>query len=89
MHEMSSRWVAKYDIIIEDPNEVFMNDITSALLYLEKQHLHKLLGQVQLDLKEAQENKKEEDLNLNMEVYKLLKEKQQELSKKIGAVVLH
>lgn len=89
MHEMSSRWVAKYDIIMDDPNEMFMNDIESALLYLEKQHLHKLLGQVQQELKEAQDNKKEEDLNLNMEVYKLLKEKQQELSKKIGAVVLH
>jgi hypothetical protein len=31
----------------------------------------------------------EEDLNLNMEVYKLLKDKQQQLSLKIGAVVLH
>jgi hypothetical protein len=45
--------------------------------------------QVQQELKQAQENNKDEDLNLNMEVYKLLKDKQQQLSLKIGAVVLH
>jgi hypothetical protein len=66
-----------------------MKDINSALLYLEKHHLNKLLSQVQQELKEAQEKNKEDDLNLNMEVYKLLKEKQQLLSTKIGAVVLH
>jgi hypothetical protein len=45
--------------------------------------------QVQQELKQAQENNKDEDLNLNMEVYKLLKDKQQQLSLKIGAVVLN
>lgn len=89
MHEMSSRWVSKYDIIMDDPGDIFMKDIASALLYLEKHHLNKLLVQVQQELKEAQDNNKDEDLNLNMEVYKLLKDKQQQLSLKIGAVVLH
>ncbi|MDP3928098.1 MAG: DNA primase [Bacteroidota bacterium] len=89
LHEMSNRWVSKYDIIMDDPNDMFMKDINSALLYLEKHHLNKLLSQVQQELKEAQEKNKEDDLNLNMEVYKLLKEKQQLLSTKIGAVVLH
>lgn len=89
MHEMSSRWVTKYDIIIENQDEAFMKDITSALLYIEKHHLNKLLAQVQQELKEAQEKNLEQDLHLNMEVYKLLKEKQQVLSNKIGAVILH
>jgi hypothetical protein len=89
MHEMSARWVSKYDIIMDHPDDMFMKDIASGLLYLEKHHLNKLLMQVQQELKQAQENKKDEDLNLNMEVYKLLKDKQQQLSLKIGAVVLH
>jgi DNA primase len=89
MHEMSKRWVSKYDIIMEDPEDVFMKDISSALLYLEKHQLNKLLEQVQQELKEAQDKNLEHDLHLNMEVYKLLKEKQQILSHKIGAVILH
>jgi len=89
MHEMSKRWVSKYDIIMEDPDDIFMKDITSALLYLEKHQLNKLLDQVQQELKDAQDNNLEQDLHLNMEVYKLLKEKQQILSHKIGAVILH
>jgi DNA primase len=89
IHEMSSRWVTKYDIIIEDQEEAFMKDISSALLYIEKHQLNKLLTQVQQELKEAQEKNLEQDLHLNMEVYKLLKAKQLVLSNKIGAVILH
>ncbi len=89
MHEMSDRWVTKYDITMEHPDEIFMKDVESALLYLEKHHLTELLDQVQAELKTAQEMQQEADVSLNMSVYKLLKEKQQVLSHKIGAVILH
>ncbi|OYU94955.1 MAG: DNA primase [Bacteroidetes bacterium B1(2017)] len=89
MHEMSSRWVSKYDITMEHPDDIFLKDVESALLYLEKYNLNKMLDQVQAELKLAQDNNAEADLNLNMEVYKLVKQKQQELSHKIGAVILH
>lgn len=88
-HEMSERWQTKYDVVMDTPEEIMIKDVQSALLYLEKHHLNKLLLQVQIDLKEAQEKNLEDDLNLNLEVYKLLKEKQQLISQRIGAVVLH
>ncbi|MCF8427692.1 MAG: DNA primase [Bacteroidia bacterium] len=88
-YEMSERWVSKYDIIMDQPDEVFMKDVESGLLYLEKHNLNKLIQQVQSDLKEAQERNSEEDISLNMEVYKLIKEKQHLLSIKLGTVILH
>ncbi len=89
MHEMSPRWVSKYDIIMDDPEEIFMKDVVSALLYLEKHHLNRLLEQTKLEIQEAQAKNNEADVSLNMEVFKLIKEKQQLLSHKIGAVILH
>lgn len=89
MHEMSSRWVTKYDITMEHPDDVFMKDVESALIYLEKHNLNKLLEQVRTELKVAQENSIEEEVHLNMEVYKLIKEKQTYLSSKSGTVILH
>ena len=61
----------------------------SALLYLEKHHLNRLLEQTKLEIQEAQAKNNEADVSLNMEVFKLIKEKQQLLSHKIGAVILH
>lgn len=89
MHEMSKRWVSKYDIIMDNPDEVFMKDIESALLYLEKHHLNKLLEHIKHEIQEAQGKNNDEDIALNMAVFKIIKEKQQLLSHKIGAVILH
>jgi hypothetical protein len=74
---------------MEHPDDVFMKDVESALIYLEKHNLNKLLEQVRTELKVAQENSIEEEVHLNMEVYKLIKEKQTYLSSKSGTVILH
>lgn len=89
MHEMSPRWVSKYDITMDHPDDVFLKDVESALIYLEKHNLNKLLEQVRADLKIAQEKSLEEEVHLNLEVYKLIKEKQNYLSSKSGTVILH
>jgi DNA primase len=89
MHEMSPRWVSKYDITMDHPDDMFLKDVESALIYLEKHNLNKLLEQVRADLKVAQEKSLDEEVHLNMEVYKLIKEKQNYLSAKSGTVILH
>jgi hypothetical protein len=86
---MSPRWVSKYDITMDHPDDVFLKDVESALIYLEKHNLNKLLEQVRADLKIAQEKSLEEEVHLNLEVYKLIKEKQNYLSSKSGTVILH
>ncbi len=44
---------------------------------------------MQVELKEAQEKSLDEEVHLNMEVFKLIKEKQNTLSAKSGTVILH
>ena len=87
--EVSPKWLSKYDVQMESPEEMFMKDIESALLYMEKHHLTKLMKQAQEELKKAQEKEDENELTIFLEVINLLNAKQQELSNKAGIVIWH
>jgi DNA primase len=87
--EVSPKWLSKYDVQMESPEEMFMKDIESALLYMEKHHLTKLMKQAQEELKKAQEKEDENELTIFLEVISLLNAKQQELSNKAGIVIWH
>jgi DNA primase len=87
--EVSPKWLSKYDVQMESPEEMFMKDIESALLYMEKHHLTKLMKQAQEELKKAQEKEDENELTIFLEVINLLNAKQQELSHKAGIVIWH
>jgi DNA primase len=87
--EVSPKWLSKYDVQMESPEEMFMKDIESALLYMEKHHLTKLMKQAQEELKKAQEKEDENELTIFLEVISLLNAKQQELSHKAGIVIWH
>lgn len=87
--EVSPKWLSKYDVQMESPEEIFMKDIESALLYMEKHHLTKLMKQAQEELKKAQEKEDENELTIFLEVISLLNAKQQELSHKAGIVIWH
>jgi DNA primase len=87
--EVSPKWLSKYDVQMESPDEMFMKDIESALLYMEKHHLTKLMKQAQEELKKAQEKEDENELTIFLEVINLLNAKQQELSHKAGIVIWH
>lgn len=87
--EVSPKWLSKYDVQMESPKEMFMKDIESALLYMEKHHLTKLMKQAQEELKKAQEKEDENELTIFLEVINLLNAKQQELSNKAGIVIWH
>lgn len=88
-HEASERWATKYNVMMDKPEEIFLKDVESALIYLQKHQLSKLLEQARQDLKAAQERNHEADISLNMEVYKIIKDKEHQLSKRIGAVIVH
>ncbi|MBC7381989.1 MAG: DNA primase [Bacteroidia bacterium] len=88
-HEVSSRWATKYDVIMDHPDDVFMNDINSALLYLNKVTVEKLLAEAELEVMKAQEKKDESAETVYQEIHMLLKAKQQEMSHKTGTVILH
>ena len=87
--EVSPKWLSKYDVQMESPEEIFMKDIESALLYMEKHHLTRLMKQAQEELKKAQEKEDENELTIFLEVISLLNAKQQELSHKAGIVIWH
>ena len=87
--EVSPKWLSKYDVQMESPEEMFMKDIESTLLYMEKHHLTKLMKQAQEELKKAQEKEDENELTIFLEVISLLNAKQQELSHKAGIVIWH
>jgi DNA primase len=87
--EVSPKWLSKYDVQMESPEEMFMKDIESALLYMEKHHLTKIMKQAQEELKKAQEKEDENELTIFLEVISLLNAKQQELSHKAGIVIWH
>ncbi len=87
--EVSGKWASKYDVILEDPEEVFMKDVKSALLYLQKVSTEKLLIEAETELKLAQEKGDESAISISLEVCQLLKKRQQDISAKTGTVILH
>ncbi len=87
--EASEKWTIKYGVPIVSPEDNYLLDISSTMLYLEKKQLEKMTSQAGEELKLAIEKGNEEEINFSLELIKLLKEKQKELSHKAGIVILH
>lgn len=88
-YEVSPKWEKKYDVIMDHPDEVFMNDVHSALLYLHKVTIERLLAEAEQELKIAQEKGDESLVSINQEVCMLLKTKQKEMAVITGTAILH
>lgn len=88
-NEASPKWTSKYGVPIVSPEDNYLQDIASTLLYLEKKQLEKMASQATEELKLAIEKGSEEEVNFALELLKLLKEKQKDLSTKAGIVILH
>ncbi len=88
-YEVSPKWEKKYDVIMDHPDDVFMNDVNSALLYLHKVTIERLLEEAQQELKAAQEKGDESLVSINQEVCMLLKTKQKEMAVITGTAILH
>ncbi len=88
-NEASIKWTEKYNVPLISPEDNYLEDIASTLIYLEKRQLEKMSLQATEELKIAIEKGSEEEVNFSLELIKLLKEKQKELSNKAGIVILH
>ncbi len=88
-NEASKKWTEKYNVPLISPEDNYLEDIASNLIYLEKKQLEKMEKQATEELKIAIEKGSQEEVNFSLELIKLLKEKQKELSNKAGIVILH
>ncbi len=88
-NEASKKWTEKYNVPLISPEDNYLEDIASNLIYLEKKQLEKMEKLATEELKIAIEKGSEEEVNFSLELIKLLKEKQKELSNKAGIVILH
>ncbi len=88
-NEASKKWTEKYNVPLISPEDNYLEDIASNLIYLEKKQLEKMEKLATEELKIAIEKGSVEEVNFSLELIKLLKEKQKELSEKAGIVILH
>ncbi len=88
-NEASKKWTEKYNVPLISPEDNYLEDIASNLIYLEKKQLEKMEKLATEELKIAIEKGSDEEVNFSLELIKLLKEKQKELSEKAGIVILH
>ncbi len=88
-YEMSNRWVSKYDITIETPDELMPKDLESAILYMQKHTLAKSMKIAEEELKKVIELGEENEINVAIAVINLVKEQQADLARNAGIVILH
>jgi DNA primase len=88
-NEASKKWTEKYNVPLVSPEDNYLEDIASTFFYLEKKQLEKMAHQANEELKLAIEKGSDEEIGFALELIKLLKDKQRELSNKAGIVILH
>ena len=84
-YEVSAKWKEKYEMNVTDIEENYIADVDSSIVYLQLKKIRKLIITNQKELETEIEYAEK---IVCIETHKLLKEQEQLLIKKIGAVVI-
>ncbi len=84
--EVSPKWQEKYEMKVPTKDEIFKEDVDSSMMYLQLKKIRKLILENQKDLET--ETDSHEQIVL-IETHKILKEQEQLLIKKTGAVIMY
>jgi DNA primase len=84
--EVSPKWQEKYEMKVPTKDEIYKEDVDSSMLYLQLKKIRKLILENQKDLETETDSNEQIVL---IETHKILKEQEQLLIKKTGAVIMH
>jgi DNA primase len=84
--EVSPKWQEKYEMKVPTKEEIFKEDVDSSMMYLQLKKIRKLIYENQKDLEIETDSNEQIVL---IETHKILKEQEQLLIKKTGAVIMH